>query len=233
MCNEEINRDFLKALPKCEHHMHLEGALTPAVLFKLAAKNNITLPSDDPAFASPETLRERYQNFTSLDDFLHYYYIGMSVLITASDFEALACDYFEHAAADGVVHAEVFFDPQAHLSRGVSYEVVLNGFNAARERAQREFGISSELICCFLRHLPAADCEATFNLEEVQASYKRGECDTWIPGDLVEGRGLQVPSSGLRVAQVRRCCESHSRGRDRPITYLIEKERYPDNVVHR
>ena len=99
----------------------------------------------------------------------------MSVLIDSSDFEALAWDYFQHAAADGVVHAEVFFDPQAHLSRGVSYETVLAGFSAARAKALKQLRISSEIICCFLRHLPARDCELTFELEEVQASFKRGE----------------------------------------------------------
>ncbi|CAK4030056.1 adenosine deaminase [Lecanosticta acicola] len=161
---------FLQKLPKCEHHMHLEGALTPHVLFQLASKNNITLPPDDPAFSSPETLLARYDQFTSLDDFLHYYYIGMSVLIDASDFESLAYDYFQHAHADGVVHAEVFFDPQAHLSRGIAYSTVLSGFQAARDRAARDLGISSELICCFLRHLPAQECSATFNLAEIQES---------------------------------------------------------------
>ncbi|EME48093.1 hypothetical protein DOTSEDRAFT_167672 [Dothistroma septosporum NZE10] len=174
MCAESLHA-FLRALPKCEHHMHLEGALTPEVLFQLAAKNGISLPSDDVAFTSPETLVERYSRFSSLDDFLHYYYVGMSVLTDASDFEALAWDYFRHAAADGVSHAEVFFDPQAHLSRGVSYETVLAGFSAARRRASEQLGISSELICCFLRHLPARDCEATFELPEIQDSFKRGE----------------------------------------------------------
>lgn len=115
---------FLASLPKCEHHIHLEGALTPEVLFKLARKNQIELPADDDAFSSPATLQMRYSNFTSLDDctllpyrifqnpadsllqVLHYYYIGMSVLIDSSDFEALAWDYFQHAKKDGVMHAE-------------------------------------------------------------------------------------------------------------------------------
>ncbi|KAK3060820.1 adenine deaminase, partial [Teratosphaeriaceae sp. CCFEE 6253] len=122
------------------------GALTPEVLFKLAAKNHIELPKDDPAFATPDTLKQRYHAFSSLDDFLHYYYIGMSVLLEAADFEALAWDYFQHAAADGVAHAELFFDPQAHLSRGVGYDVILSGFAAARKRAVAELGITSELI---------------------------------------------------------------------------------------
>ncbi|KAM3422647.1 Adenine deaminase [Cercospora zeina] len=174
MCSPEF-KSFLKSLPKCEHHMHLEGALTPEVLFALANKNNIILLSDDPAFASPESLLQRYDSFTSLDDFLHYYYIGMSVLTDASDFESLAWDYFKHAHADGVVHAELFFDPQAHLCRNISYNTILTGFKAARERAHSEFGITSELICCFLRHLPAPECHSTFNLPEIQASYQRKE----------------------------------------------------------
>ncbi|KAJ9629926.1 adenine deaminase [Taxawa tesnikishii (nom. ined.)] len=154
--------------------MHLEGALTPAVLFTLAERNNIELPKDDSAFSSPEALLSRYDRFTSLDDFLHYYYIGMSVLIEESDFEDLAMDYFRHASADGVAHAEVFFDPQAHISRGVSYKTVLSGFSAARRRAYSEFGISSELICCFLRHLPVPECVATFSDPLVQESFKNG-----------------------------------------------------------
>jgi adenosine deaminase len=99
----------------------------------------------------------------------------MSVLIDSSDFEALAWDYFEHAFADGVMHAEVFFDPQAHLERGVTYETILTGFGQARKRAELELGISSELICCFLRHLPASACHATFSSEAVQKSFAQGE----------------------------------------------------------
>ena len=96
----------------------------------------------------------------------------MSVLVKESDFAALAWDYFLHASVDGVVHAEVFFDPEAHISRGVPYSVVLAGFQAARNRAWKELGISSELICCFLRHLPAADSLKTFELHDVQASFR-------------------------------------------------------------
>lgn len=162
MCQEPIH-SFLKAVPKCEHHMHLEGSLEPSLLFKLAAENDIRLPSEsDPAFASIETLLERYKHFTSLDDFLHYYFIGMSVLVKASDFEALAWEYFVHAKSDGVVHAEVFFDPQAHAERGVEYATVVQGFTAACKRAEAELGITTELIVCFLRHLPVASAEETY-----------------------------------------------------------------------
>ncbi|KAF2641781.1 adenosine deaminase [Massarina eburnea CBS 473.64] len=173
MTNSDF-QPFLRALPKCEHHMHLEGALSPEVLFKLAAKNNITLPQDDSAFASPESLLARYRRFTSLDDFLHYYYIGMSALITSTDFEDLAWDYFQHASSDGVCHSEVFFDPQAHLSRGISYETVVSGFSRACKRAENELGVSSMLISCFLRHLPAKDCLSVFEQEDVQKRYADG-----------------------------------------------------------
>lgn len=126
--------------------MHLEGALTPELLFRLAEDNNITLPQKDPAFQSVESMYERYKHFASLDDFLHYYYIGMNCLIAEADFERLAWDYFQHASRDGVVHAEVFFDPQAHLSRGVTYSTVLSGFKAAQRRAFDELSITSELM---------------------------------------------------------------------------------------
>ncbi|KAH9828228.1 adenine deaminase-like [Teratosphaeria destructans] len=173
MCQGSMH-DLLRLLPKCEHHMHLEGALTPQVLFQLAKRNGIALPADDPAFETPDTLVERYHRFDSLDDFLHYYYIGMDVLVHAADFEALATDYFEHAAADGVAHAEVFFDPQAHLSRGVTYDTILAGFTAAQHKAEAQWDITSELICCFLRHLPASDGLQTFERPAIQQSLTDG-----------------------------------------------------------
>lgn len=163
MCRS-VTRSFLAALPKCEHHMHLEGSLAPSLLFTLADQNDIVLPSptEDPSYASPTALLDRYTRFTSLDDFLHYYYIGMSVLIHAQDFEALAWEYFVRAKADGVVHAEVFFDPQAHTARGVAYTTVVEGFKKACERAEKELSISTKLILCFLRHLPVGAAEDTF-----------------------------------------------------------------------
>ena len=148
--------------------------MTPDVLFALARQNGIALPQDDDAYESPEALLERYRRFTSLDDFLHYYYIGMSALVTAADFEALAWDYFQHASNDGVAHAELFFDPQAHTSRGVNYNTVLDGFDRACKRAERDLGITSILTSCFLRHLPPADCLELFQDEHVQNSYKSG-----------------------------------------------------------
>lgn len=160
MCHDPLHQ-FLVELPKCEHHLHLEGSLEPSLLFQLAKDNGIDLPpsTSDHAFTSVETLLERYNHFTSLDDFLHYYFIGMSVLVKETDFEALAWEYFLRAKKDGVVHAEVFFDPQAHIERGVSYHTVVEGFTRACTRAENGLGITTELIVCFLRHLPVQGAE--------------------------------------------------------------------------
>ncbi|KZL85910.1 adenosine deaminase [Colletotrichum incanum] len=157
MCKDGLH-DFLVDLPKCEHHIHIEGSLGPELLFQLAAQNNISLPVDkDPAFTSVETLYERYRNFTSLDDFLHYYFIGFSVLLTATDFEELGYAYFTKAHSQNVRHAEVFFDPQAHTSRGVAYETVIEGLRRARRRAETDFDMTVEYIVCVLRHCPVED----------------------------------------------------------------------------
>jgi adenosine deaminase len=164
MCKGPMHA-LLETLPKCEQHLHLEGTLEPSLLFSLAKENGISLPSaeSDPAFASIDSLLKRYAAFTSLDDFLHYYFIGMSVLVKAADFEALAMEYFNHAKRDGVVHAEVFFDPQCHTARGVSYATVVQGFTKACHRAETELGITTELIMCFMRHLPCASAEEVYN----------------------------------------------------------------------
>ncbi|KAK1574227.1 adenosine deaminase [Colletotrichum navitas] len=157
MCKDGLH-DFLVDLPKCEHHIHIEGSLGPELLFQLAARNGVPLPVDrDPAFASVEALYERYRNFTSLDDFLHYYFIGFSVLLTATDFEELGYAYFAKAHSQNVRHAEVFFDPQAHTSRGVGYETVIEGLRRARRRAEADFEMTVEYIVCLLRHCPVED----------------------------------------------------------------------------
>ncbi|KAK2023400.1 adenosine deaminase [Colletotrichum zoysiae] len=157
MCKDGLH-DFLVDLPKCEHHIHIEGSLGPELLFQLAAQNGVPLPADrDPAFASVEALRERYRNFASLDDFLHYYFIGFSVLLTAADFEELGYAYFAKAHSQNVRHAEVFFDPQAHTSRGVPYETVVEGLRRARRRAEADFGMTVGYIVCLLRHRPVED----------------------------------------------------------------------------
>jgi adenosine deaminase len=172
MCKSPLH-PFLVTLPKCEHHIHLEGSLEPAFLFQLAKKNNIVLPSDDPSFANEERLKERYQHFTSLDDFLHYYYIGIKALLTVTDYAELAWRYFLEAHSQGVLHAEVFFDPQAHLGR-VKYTTIIEGFERARQRAREELGLTSELICCFLRHLPEKQSIELFESQDLQRSFTDG-----------------------------------------------------------
>ncbi|CAD6592129.1 MAG: adenine deaminase [Alectoria sarmentosa] len=187
MCRTLLH-PLLAALPKVEHHMHLEGALSPSLLFTLAARNSITLPDPaiDAAFASPTSLLDRYTRFSSLDDFLHYYFIGMKCLIKEQDFEQLAWEYFLKAKSDGVVHAEVFFDPQAHTGRGITYETVVNGFTTACQRAERELELSTKLILCFLRHLP---------IEESKMTYAQARMD--LETGRLAGLGLDSSENGF------------------------------------
>jgi len=149
---------LLRSMPKAELHIHIEGSLEPELIFALAQRNGVTL-----AYPSVAALRAAYA-FTDLQSFLDIYYAGASVLLTAQDFEDMAMAYFQRAAADHVVHAELFFDPQTHTARGVSFETVITGLTRGRERAQSELGLSSALILCFLRHL--SEEEAFETLEE-------------------------------------------------------------------
>lgn len=151
---------FIAALPKAELHIHIEGSLEPEMMFALAKRNRLSLP-----FASVEALRAAYR-FSRLQDFLDIYYQGASVLLTSEDFHDLAMAYFERAAADGVVHAEVFFDPQTHTDRGLPLNVVIEGLSAARRDAAERFGVSSGLILCFLRHLSEEAAFATLRAAE-------------------------------------------------------------------
>jgi adenosine deaminase len=155
----EIDR-FIAGLPKAELHIHIEGSLEPEMVFSLARRNRLSLP-----FASVEALRAAYR-FTRLQDFLDLYYQGASVLLTEEDFHDLALAYFARAAADGVVHAEIFFDPQTHTDRGVPLEVVMAGLAAARREAAERYGVSSGLILCFLRHLSEDAAFATLRAAE-------------------------------------------------------------------
>lgn len=162
MCKSALH-DFLVALPKVEQHLHIEGTLEPSLLFQLAAKNNISLP-DDPAYASEEALLARYAQWSCLDDFLGYYYAGTAVLTTAEDFETLAWSYLTKAASQRICHAEIFFDPQAHTVRGVSYDTVVSGLLAAKRRADIELpNLTVEYIVCILRHLPVAESQSLVN----------------------------------------------------------------------
>ncbi len=146
---------LLRAAPKAELHIHIEGSLEPELIFELARRNQIALP-----YASVEALRAAYA-FTNLQTFLDVYYAGASVLITEDDFDAMASAYFERAARDNVVHCEIFFDPQTHTARGIDIGIVIRGLDRAARRAEAELGLSVRLILCFLRHLSENDALAT------------------------------------------------------------------------
>lgn len=147
---------FLLKLPKVELHLHIEGTLEPEMMFALARRNGLELP-----YASVEAVRAAYQ-FTSLQSFLDLYYQGAAVLCTEQDFFELMWAYLDRMAAENLRHAEIFFDPQTHTARGVAFATIMAGFARARQQAETTHGISTALIMCFLRHLPAAEALATF-----------------------------------------------------------------------
>lgn len=141
--------DFIRGLPKAELHIHIEGSLEPELMLELARRNGVTLP-----FASVDAVRAAY-DFSNLQDFLDIYYAGAGALQTRQDFRDLTWAYLERAHADGVVHAEIFFDPQTHTDRGIAFETVLDGIEDALVEGRERLGVSSHLILCFLRHLSA------------------------------------------------------------------------------
>jgi adenine deaminase len=168
---------FIERLPKAELHLHLEGTLEPELKFELAARNGLDLP-----YASAEEMRAAY-GFDDLASFLAVYYEGMSVLHTERDFYDLAMAYFRKAHSQNVVYAEVFFDPQAHTARGVSFETVIDGLHRAQREAEDSLGLRTQLIMCFLRDLTA---ESAMETLEQSLSY----------GDRIVGVGLDSDERG-------------------------------------
>lgn len=150
--------NFIQSLPKIELHLHIEGSLEPELMFALAQRNEIDIP-----FKSVEEVREAY-NFSNLQDFLDIYYQGMNVLQTEQDFYDLTMAYLERIAAQNVVHTEIFFDPQGHTERGIAFDTVISGITRALKDGETQFGMTSYLIMCFLRHLSQDDALKT--LEE-------------------------------------------------------------------
>ncbi len=168
---------FITGLPKAELHLHIEGSLEPEQMFAFARRNRISIP-----FASVEEVRAAY-SFSRLQDFLDIYYRGADVLRTEEDFHDLALAYFARAHADGVVHAEIFFDPQTHTARGIPFQVAADGLLAGMRAAQDRYGISAALILCFLRHLDEADAFATL-----------AEAEPWL--DRIAAVGLDSSEIG-------------------------------------
>ena len=151
---------FIAGLPKAELHLHIEGTLEPELMFALARRNDVPLP-----YASIEEIRAAYE-FGNLQDFLDIYYAGTDVLRTQQDFHDLAAAYFDRAAENGVRHAEIMFDPQAHTQRGIAFDDVIGGLLSAMREAEERHGITSGLILSFLRHLTEADALDTLRMAE-------------------------------------------------------------------
>ncbi len=144
--------NFINKTPKSELHLHIEGSLEPELMFKLSKRNKIEIP-----FKSVEDIKSAY-NFSNLDSFLKIYYEGSNVLITEEDFFDLTWEYILRCKKDNIVHTEIFFDPQSHTSRGIKFDIIINGIHKALAKANDEFGITSKIIMCFLRHLDEKLC---------------------------------------------------------------------------
>ncbi len=177
--------DFLRGLPKAELHVHIEGALEPELMFRLARQNRVRLPYD-----SVEAVRQAYV-FNDLQSFLDIYYAGCRVLLREQDFYDLAWAYLQRSARQGVRHAEIFFDPQTHTERGVAFESIIRGLHSALGDGQQALGISSRLILCFLRHLSPAAAMETLN----QALPFKG----WIVGVGLDSSEVGYPPANFRA----------------------------------
>ncbi|MFO1398821.1 MAG: adenosine deaminase [Burkholderiales bacterium] len=203
---------LLRAMPKAELHLHIEGSLEPELILVLAQRNGVTLP-----YASVDALRAAYA-FTDLQSFLDVYYAGASVLITEDDFHAMAMAYFARAAADNVVHAEIFFDPQTHTDRGIAFATVIGGLSRACGDAKAQYGIDASLIMCFLRHLTE---DAAFATLEQALPFR----DRFIGVGLDSGERGNPPAKFARVFA--RCRElglhvvAHA-GEEGPPAYIVE-----------
>ena len=202
---------FIAALPKAELHLHIEGSLEPELMFELARRNGIAIP-----FATVEDVRAAYA-FSNLQDFLDIYYQGMGVLQTEQDFYDLTAAYLARAHADGVRHAEIFFDPQGHTARGIPFATVIGGITRALDDAQARYDMSSRLIMCFLRHLSEAEAEATLD-----------EARPWL--DRIDGVGLDSSEVGHPPAKFQRV---FARARDLGLRLVAHAgEEGPPEYVH-
>ena len=157
---------FVRGLPKSELHIHIEGTLEARMMFDLAGRNGVALP-----YRSIKEVEAAYE-FEDLQSFLDIYYEAAAVLRTEEDFAGLMSAYLSRAAADGVRHAEVFFDPQTHTERGVDIGTVIRGFASAQDDAAPD--ITSTLILCFLRHLPASAAVETLEAARPHLEYVQG-----------------------------------------------------------
>jgi adenosine deaminase len=180
-----LNDELLRQVPKAELHIHIEGSLEPEMMFEIAARNGVRL-----RYGSVEEVRHAY-DFADLQSFLDLYYEGTRVLFHERDFYELTLAYLRKAASQGVRHAEIFFDPQAHTSRGVAFETAITGIRQALLEGRRRLGVSSHLILCFLRHLSAEEATETLR----QALPYKG----WIVGVGLDSSEVGHPPEGFRA----------------------------------
>ena len=145
-------QEFIKKSPKAELHLHIEGTLEPEQMFSLAKRNNVQIP-----FKNINEAKKAY-NFSNLESFLKIYYEGAKVLLKEKDFFELTWAYALKCKEDNIVHTEIFFDPQTHTNRGISFDIIINGIYKALKKAEKEFGLSFKIIMCFLRHLSEKEC---------------------------------------------------------------------------
>jgi len=197
MTDDALTDDALNSLPKAELHLHIEGTLEPELAFELAARNGIDLP-----YETVEELSAQY-DFDDLQSFLDLYYATMAVLRTREDFAELTRRYLRRAHAQGVRHAELFFDPQAHTSRGVAFDDVVDGIGDALDEAERDLGMSGGLILCFLRDQPVDSAE-----EALTAGLRRTDrivgvgldsAEVGYPPSLFEGVYARARAAGLHA----------------------------------
>ena len=169
--------EFIKKSPKAELHLHIEGTLEPELMFTLAKRNNVQIP-----FKNINEAKNAY-NFSNLESFLKIYYEGAKVLIKEQDFFDLTWAYALKCRENNVVHAEIFFDPQIHVNRGIDFDTVINGIYKALQKANKEFNLTSKIIMCFLRHL---DEESGFKILDQALLHK----------DKIAGVGLDSSEVG-------------------------------------
>ena len=181
---------FIRQLPKAELHVHIEGTLEPDLIFRLAERNGVTLP-----YADVDALRAAYQ-FTNLQSFLDLYYAGAAVLLTEQDFYDMTMAYLTRIAQDGVVHAEIMFDPQTHTERGVPIADVFAGIVRALREGRTKWGITSCLIMSFLRHLSE---QAAFDTLEQALPLRADYADVWLGIGLDSGEQGNPPEKFERV----------------------------------
>ena len=180
-----ILEEFIKKSPKAELHLHIEGTLEPELMFSLAKRNNIKIP-----FKNVNDVKKAY-NFSNLESFLKIYYEGAKVLVKEEDFFDLTWAYILKCKEDNIVHTEIFFDPQTHTERGISFDIVINGIHKALKKGEKDFGISFKIIMCFLRHL---DEESGFKVLEQAIKYK----------DKIYGVGLDSSELGHPPSKFKR-----------------------------